>query len=224
MSEEVDLAVTQDDAVQQDDVIADKEPATAAEDQPVKKPWFEKRIGELTKEKYQTKQELENARAEAAELRAYLENQNGNIPDKNIPELVRQEAQKILAETSFNEKCNNIYAEGVKEFPKFEESLSNLQMIGIERNFLEAITLSDAGHKLINYLGTELDEAERLAKLPPLQLGRELTKLELKLEKEQRKVSKAPNPISTLSGNANRSKSPAEMTDAEYAIWRKSYK
>jgi hypothetical protein len=77
--------------------------------------------------------------------------------------------------------------------------VSNLQMVGVGREFLELATTSDAGAKLIHHLGTDLDEAARIAALPPVQMARELTKLEFKLAQPVAKpVSKAPAPITPI--------------------------
>ena len=194
-----------------------------------KEPWFQKRIGELTREKYEARREAEEARQEAAQIREQIARQQQGDetqqPDGSVQTLVQREAARMLAEKSFNEACNKVYAKGKAEFPDFDASLANLHLVGINREFLELTATSDAGEKLIQHLGTDLDEAARIASLPPLQMARELTRLEIKLSQVKPKpVSNAPAPLSLVTGTAGGSKSPAEMTDAEYAKWRKSSK
>jgi hypothetical protein len=204
---------------------------TQVEAQPEQKekktPWFEKRISEVTREKYEARRAAEEAMAEAQELREQLAKaQSGEqveTPQGDVKTLAKRMAQDLVAEQSFTEKCNKVYEAGVKEFPDFKDAVSNLQMVGVNREFLELTATSDAGAKLIHHLGNDLDEAARIASLPPLQMARELTKLELKLSQPQTKpVSSAPAPITPINGNKGGTKDPSEMTDAEFAAWRKS--
>jgi len=168
-----------------------------------KTPWFEKRISEVTREKYEHKRAAEQAAAEAQHLRDQLARlQSGEqyeAPAADVNTLAEQRAQQLLAERSFNDACNKVYQTGKAEFPDFDQAVTNLQMVGVNRDFLELATTSDAGAKLIHHLGTDLDEAARIAALPPVQMARELTKLEFKLAQPVAKpVSKAPAPITPI--------------------------
>jgi DNA repair exonuclease SbcCD ATPase subunit len=168
-----------------------------------KTPWFEKRISEVTREKYEHKRAAEQAMQEAQQLREQLARvQSGEqyeAPEADVMTLAEQRAQQLLAERSFNEACNKVYHTGKTEFPDFDQAVSNLQMVGVGREFLELATTSDAGAKLIHHLGTDLDEAARIAALPPVQMARELTRLEFKLAQPVAKpVSKAPAPITPI--------------------------
>lgn len=178
-----------------------------AEEKAKKEPWFQKRIGELTREKYEAKRAAEQAAIEAQQLREYIESsQQGEQPTGDVQALVKQEAAKLLAERNFNESCNKVYATGKTEFPDFDQSVANLQMVGMNREFLEIVTSSDAGHKVLHHLGNDLDEAARIAAMPPLQMARELTKLEFKLGQAQPKpVSKAPAPIKPIGAGGSTS-------------------
>lgn len=198
------------------------------EEKAKKEPWFQKRIGELTREKYEAKREAETARQEAQQYREHLarvqQGEQSQAPAGDVETRIRQEAQRLIAEQSFNESCNKVYATGKAEFQDFDQAVANLQMVGVSREFLELATTSDAGAKLLHHLGTDLDEAARIATLPPVQMARELTKLEIKLShKPVKPVSNASAPISPIAGmKGGSSKSPSEMTDSEFAAWRKS--
>lgn len=181
-----------------------------AEEKAKREPWFQKRIGELTREKYEAKRHADTVAQEAAQLREQLARfQQGDpyeAPATDVQSLVQQEAQRMVAEQTFNDKCNQVYANGKAEFPNFDQSVQNLHMVGVSREFLELAVTSDASAKLINHLGTDLDEAARIAALPPVQMARELTKLEYKLAQPAapKPVSKAPAPISPIgSGRAD---------------------
>jgi hypothetical protein len=136
---------------------------------------------------------------------------------------VEEAARRLLAEQTFNESCNKVYARGKAEFSDFDATLANLQMVGLSRDFLQFTAASDAGEKLLHHLGNDLDEAARISSLPPVLMARELTKLELRLSQPKVKpVSKAPPPITPIAGTSGGSKDPSEMTDAEFAKWRKA--
>lgn len=172
-----------------------------------KEPWFQKRIGELTRDKYEARRAADQAAQENAELRRQLaEGRQGEQQQQQQPTDVRAEAQRLVAEERFNEACNKVYDEGTKEFKNFDSAVKNLQMVGSNREFLELVATSDAGHKLIAHLGAQenLDDAARILAMPPTQMARELTKLEIKLAQPVAKpVSKAPAPITPLgSGKA----------------------
>lgn len=182
----------------------------SAEDKAKREPWFQKRIGELTREKYEAKRHADTVAQEAAQLREQLARyQAGEEVEQqptDVQSLVQKEAQRLLAEQTFNDSCNKVYAAGKAEFPNFDQSVANLQMVGVGRDFLELAVTSDVSAKLIQHLGTDLDEAARIAALPPVQMARELTKLEYKLAQPApaKPVSKAPAPINPIgSGGVN---------------------
>lgn len=176
----------------------------SAEEKAKKEPWFQKRIGELTREKYEARRQAETAASEVQAIRDQLARyQQGDTEPQaqDVQSLVTQQAAKMVAEQTFNETCNKVYAAGKAEFPDFDASVANLQMVGVNRDFLELATTSDAGAKLLSYLGqaSHLDEAARIASLPPVQMARELTRLEFKLAATPSKpVSNAPAPIKPI--------------------------
>lgn len=189
----------------------------------------QKRIDELTREKYSARRQTEQANAEIAQLResiAAAQKQRGENPDVDqVRELIRQEAERIASDKSFNDACNTTYAKGKAEFADFDKSVENLQMVGVNRDFLEIVSSSDQGARIIQDLGKNLDEAARISFLTPLQMARELAKLEIKLASQPKGVSKAPAPLSHISGSkASARKSTDIMTDDEYAVWRKGGK
>lgn len=173
-----------------------------------KEPWFQKRINEQTRKYYEAErraQELQQQLA-AVQQRQYQPPED-QAQQVDINSLAEQRAAQLLAERSFNESCNKVYETGAKELPSFDAAVSNLQLVGVTREFLEAATASDAGHKILHHLGQldNLGEAERILKLPPVQMGRELAKLEMKLNQPPppKPVSKAPAPITPIgSGGA----------------------
>jgi hypothetical protein len=167
-----------------------------------KEPWFQKRINEQTRKYYEAErraQELQHRLAHYEQRQIQPPEQQQQPVDINT--LAEHRAAQLLAERSFNEACNKVYAEGSKEYQNFDAAVGNLQLVGVHREFLEAATSTDAGHKILHHLGQmeNLAEAERILKLPPVQMGRELARLESRLNQPVAKpVSKAPAPIKPI--------------------------
>lgn len=221
MSEEIESAtpaqVEQTEQVQQVEqetpVTTTEQPQETTEEQQKeteekKTPWFQKRINEVTREKYEAARVAEQAQREAQMLREQLARlQSGEQveqPQVDVQTLAQQEATRLFAEHRFNETCNKVYAEGKEAFPDFDDAVKNLQLVGVTREFLELATTSDASAKLLHHLGTDLEEAARIASLPPVQMARELTKLDIKLSQPApaKPVSKAPAPINAIGSGA----------------------
>jgi hypothetical protein len=185
----------------------------------------EKRIAELTREKYEARNRADQAAKEAQELRATLEymaqvggedqGEQGYYQDPaQIQYLIQQQAIQMQQEQVFNNQCNKVYAEGKKEFANFDEAVGNLQMVGMNREFLDVVSTSDVGHKILNYLGNDLEKAEEIANMHPMQMARELTRLEAKFSSKTKQLSKAPAPIKPLSTTGSSGNVSADNTAA----------
>jgi len=86
----------------------------------------------------------------------------------------------------------------------------------------DAILESEMGPDLAYYLGNNPDEAIRISGLSPAAQNRELGKLEVKLSHPPKpQPTKAPAPIEPSGSKAKAQKSPADMSDHEFAEWRK---
>jgi hypothetical protein len=175
-------------------------------DEAKKEPWFQKRINEQTRKYYEAQRE---AQALKERLAQYEQRQQYQATEDqtqqqtvDIDALADKRAAQLLAQRSFNEACNKVYEVGTKELQGFDSAVSNLQLVGPNLEFLDAVTASDAGHKILHHLGQleNLAEAERILNLPPVQMGRELAKLEIKLNAPPppKPVSKAPEPIKPI--------------------------
>lgn len=93
----------------------------------------------------------------------------------------------------------------------------------------DALLESEAGGDLAYWLGSNPDEAERIAGLSPIAQVKALALIESKLAvseqpaKPQPRVTKAPEPIKPVGGNAPALNGFREtMTQAEYESWRAS--
>lgn len=208
----------------------EQQQAQQPEQQPEQKrtPWFQTRIDELTRARHEERRRAEEAQQRLAQYeQQFAQVQQGFDPEQqpnqfDVRTLAQQEASRMLAEQRFNDQCNKVYTDGKAAFPDFDQSVANLQMLGVSREFLELTTTSDAGAKLLQHLGTDLDEAARIASLSPVQMARELTRLEFKLSQPAapKPVSKAPAPITPLGSSATNDVDPTRMSDAEWYAHR----
>jgi hypothetical protein len=202
------------------------EPSQQADDQPQesqksKSDWTQRRIAKLTWEKNEERRQREALAAELAQFRQPTEQQPGQPQD--IDQLVEQRAAAKIADQNFNQACNRVFQEGVKADPNFEANLRTLQSVGdISRDFLEVVADMDNGHQVLNHLGANPDEADRILSLPPLKQARELAKIEASLGKPAAApVSKAPAPISPVGSKAAPVVPDSFATTADYIAWRK---
>jgi hypothetical protein len=179
--------------------------------------WATKRINELTRDKYRERAQREMLETRLAEIESRLQAQPGvegsepaqqHQPALNQSQLLAQAEARV----SFDMKCNAAFKEGTKEYPDFEEALSNLKMVGIDADALGVIVEADEPHKVLHYLGNNPDEASRILSLGPVAKARAIGALEVRLglPKPTPAHSKAPAPISPV---AARSASSTGLSD-----------
>jgi hypothetical protein len=94
----------------------------------------------------------------------------------------------------------------------------------LDLDMAEQIFDLEKGPEVAYFLGSHLDEAQRIHALTPVQRARELTKLEFKVEAlKPKKVSDAPDPITTL-GNSEAvdevGVNGENLTTDEWQKWR----
>jgi hypothetical protein len=194
---------------------------------------MERRIQKLTADKYQTRAEANQAKAEAEELRQKLaQYEQQPDPQQITPEKVLPLAQQIAAQMREREKVvdsvRSVMSEGRKiegfdaacnavneEVPFYDER-------GQPTPFLRVIMERDAPAKVLHYLGTNLDVAAELADMTPTRQAVRLDKIEAELSRpvEQRQ-SNAPKPVTPVKAGGGGPKDPSSMTDAEFAKWRR---
>lgn len=115
---------------------------------------------------------------------------------------------------------NKIYADAEKIVGFDREAFDDLPLTPA---IVGAIVESDIAPKLMAHMAANPDDVERIAALSPARQAVEIGKLEVKLATAEAKTSKAPAPIAPIGASRGGvSKDPAEMTDKEFAAWRKS--
>lgn len=139
--------------------------------------------------------------------------------DAEIRELVQQEAVKIAqqqqastVDQQFNQKCNDVSAQGNAKFKDFQTVVGQLNSAGVmDRPFLEAVIEFQEAPEILHHLGQEANirEGMRIKDLSPVAMGRELQKLANSITAQQaqaggaRPASNAPPPVTRVAGNAS---------------------
>jgi hypothetical protein len=199
-------------------------------EEPKRKPWFQQRIDELTREKHE-------ARRQADQLATYLrtiqqgqqpvsQQQEGQPPAGYVPasEVGRIAAQQLEAH-QFNMACNDIADHGETTYRDFQTAVQNFQSLGgPPPALLEAVTAlgKEEGAKVYYELGMNPDEAMRLARLSPARMAVEVAKMAAK-PAPSKPVSKLPPPITPIAaGRAEPGGEPDAKRDP--AAWRSWYR
>lgn len=196
------------------------EEATEEEKRPKHKPWFQERIDQLTREKYD-----ERRRAEALEARladTLSDPEKAKSQPANLDELATKKAAEIVAARQFDDKCNEVYSSGKSEFQDFDDTLGNFRMLGgLPQPVLEAVTELPDAHKVLYALGSNMDEAARIFSLAPVPMAVALAKLSSSPAKAK-PVSNAPKPIRPIDGTPKGDPDPESMSTADWIKWREA--
>lgn len=192
-------------------------------------PWVQKRIDQLTAQRYATQAELDAARRENETYRRLIEaQQNGKpvqLPQQQQDTRDPQElAQQIVRQQAFDARCNDAYTQGKAEFSDFDDSIKSLQLLGqIPQEFLEAVTSMEKPHAVLYALAGDLDNAARILSLSPVAQGRELERLAQKAgTPKTQPVSNAPAPITPVGGSSTVEADPNKMSTDDWMKWREA--
>lgn len=205
------------------------------------------RVGHLTKQLHEKDGELlaERQRREALEALFAAQGKNPDGTDAPAPkpaapsatltkgspewnEAVKEEARKVAAQESFNAQCNAIFDEGAKKHgDAFKDGVATLNALGLmDANLVNAAIATGAAPDVLNALGSDTEEAQRIAGLQPVQMGVELAKLASRLSasKAAPQVSRAPAPITPLGGSVKGDADiyDPKLSDEEYYARRKA--
>lgn len=135
----------------------------------------------------------------------------------------QEEAQK--RHKTFQEKEQAFAA----AHPDYED-VAKAEHVPITKEMAEAIIESDEAPAIAYYLGQNLEEAAAIAQMSPLAAARAIGRIEAKLSAKPaaqtpavpaKTVTKAPEPITTLSGSPAVPVSYEEMSMSEYAEARR---
>jgi hypothetical protein len=199
---------------------------------PKAKTWEQRRIDELTRARREAertaaalKADLDTAMAlvEAAR-RGEAAPETPTAPTAVPKDEIERRAAEIAAEREYQRQITSTISAGDKEFGReFTDSCNTLADLGANERpeFMQIVTDTDGGHKVLQHLGQNPEEADRILRLPPHKMAMEIGRISDKLNKPKEvPVSKAPEPIKPIEGDARVVKSPDEMDDEEWFKWR----
>lgn len=110
--------------------------------------------------------------------------------------------------------------EAVTRYEDYEAVAMNPRL-PVTKQMATLIQESDKGADVLYYLGSHPEEATVLAGLPPHRQAMAIGRIEATLAAPQPKTkTNAPPPIKPVKGAAPATKSPDDMTPAEYRAWR----
>lgn len=121
-------------------------------------------------------------------------------------------------------KFNARQVEFIKSTPDYVEKVMEDRSLPISSSMAEAIRASELGPQIAYYLADNHAKAVDIAGMSPIAAGLELGRIEAMLtnRKATPSVSKAPPPAPKLEASEPAlEKSPSDMTDKEFAKWRK---
>ncbi|MGO9547440.1 MAG: hypothetical protein ACLPPF_21935 [Rhodomicrobium sp.] len=192
----------------------------------------EGRVQQLIRQKHAADAVAARSAAEAASMRGQLQNP-GRPQDYPTPEdytravaghavrevgadmLSRQAAQ---AQELAAKAAQDAWAESTSEFrqkvPDFDAVAHNPNL-AVTPIMADAIRESSRGAEIAYYLGKNPSEAAQIAGLPPVSQATAIARLEGRLSSNAVSVSRAPQPVSTLSGRGGSAGKPLEDMDFE---------
>ena len=154
------------------------------------------RIGQLTRQKRELEERLQAM--EAPQQQQYYDApQPGGVDPKQIQMEIYRQAQELAKQNEWKNTTEKIWNEGLAKYGDWAPQLNNMAQIlgGIPTTLTEAAIESGAPHEVLYHLAKNVDEAARIAILPPTRQAVAIAKLAQNVS-APRKVTSAPPPIS----------------------------
>lgn len=154
------------------------------------------RIGQLTRQKRELEERLQAM--EAPQQQYYEAPQGaGGVDPKQIQMEIYRQAQELSKQNEWKNTTDKIWNEGLSKYGDWAPQLNNMAQIlgGIPISLTEAAIESGAPHEVLYHLAKNVDEAARIALLPPTRQAVAVAKLAQNVS-APRKVTSAPPPIS----------------------------
>jgi hypothetical protein len=204
-------------------------------------PWFQKRIDEVTRQKYEEQRRADYLQGQIDALtrgapaqpegppkedqfESYEDYEQARI-DFAVEQRLKQarvEEQRTTVLRTYEERAAKLR----ETAPDFD-SVVNDPTLKITPLMAEVIRESDCGPQVAYHLGTNRSEAERIASLPPHRQAAELGRLEARLTIQPKPAPALkpipPAPPQTVTGvSAGLGKTHAEMSYAEFCAAREA--
>lgn len=190
--------------------------------------WVQPRIDQITREKHEAIRQADEFKRQLEEARRTTPPTPVIPPQQFTQEQITQAARQMREIEKFNENCQRTYDAGKKEHADFDQAVNNLKLLGGESPqyamLIQAATNATDGHKVLHHLGNNMEEAQRLMSLSPIQLGIEMERVAGRV-KALPKPSNAPPPVRPINGGGG---DPGPGPDADgnfksqedYRKWR----
>lgn len=181
--------------------------------------FVQKRINELTRQRYEAERRAQDLERRLAEVE---QRQPSRAPDPNedingyLEHLANERAQAIVSErlqqtaqqqeqhrmSQIASQYSTREAEYIAAHPDYEEAVATFaSVVGVNPQLGEVLMTSDHGPAVAHYLGTHLDEAVAIAQMPPHLAAAAVARLEAKVSAVKPKpVSSAPTPVPSVGG------------------------
>jgi len=197
-------------------------------------PDYQKRIDQLTRERYEARRERDEARAQMEQWRREQQRQQQPTPDQEAEQRAYQRMQNERLEADFNRDCNTLWERGVDEYgEEMNQAKRGLDAVGWGNrpDALAALTALPDGHRIYRELATDLDNAARILSLPPMRMAVELARMSgrdnsnpLNVSRETNRepaATRAPQPLRPVGGNSARAERPLEQVSMAEFIRRR---
>lgn len=167
---------------------------------------------------------LEDFEFDDGKYRVYLDERTASLAEAAASEAVQKVQTQLESsqhESQFKSRESKFEAE-VKDYQKvvYEGEWPASEAMAAE------LRLSDVGPEMAYHLAKNTEVASEIAALSPRETIRRMALLETQLKTERSKtgesVSKAPPPVPAIpKGEGGLEKDPADMSDSEFAKWRR---
>ncbi len=210
-------------------------PKPEGDDQEPKGRWSQ-RVSQLTAQKHHLSAQLAAAQQKISELSRPIEAPDPNNYDAHQAHQFRQVLREENRTSAITEVQQLQQQAAVTRAAVFEAKISAAadripDIAQAKQSFYampfadaacDVIAESDKAPEITHYLARNVDEAGRIAALPPFMQALEIAKLEGRLSSAPavKRVSQAPNPPPTLGGGAPAAaKAPSDMSMDDFAPW-----
>lgn len=175
---------------------------------------LDKRIAREVRAKHEARREAARLSEEVARLTALVERAvkpetdepRTPLPEAEIERRAAAKAAEITTQREFDAACDKVFDDGTKAHKDFGDAVRNLNaslgdMIQKRPDFLAGIAALPNGHEVYYKLANDVEGAERVLRMAPVQLGIELAKRSAAVA-APKPVSRAPAPIAAPSGSS----------------------
>ena len=152
----------------------------------------------------------------------YKINQNNAAQErKRIAELEKSELHK--KNIDFEQKRSSVMQKGIEKYDNFYNIIGEMPASVMNETVAQALVETPNAEDVAYFLGTNLNEAQKISEMSPVQVAIKLGEISAKIKnKPTINKSSSAEPIKPVTGaKVVTEKDPSEMTDKEYTAWRR---